>query len=80
MTARVIAIQLTAWRARMGLTSAQAAARLHVSQRSLEGWQAGRPCAMAGALLRLMWREEGSDPDTEPGVRPRRRHATQKSL
>jgi transcriptional regulator with XRE-family HTH domain len=41
-TTKNFAATLRAWRARQGLSQSQAAARLQVSVRTLQGWEIGR--------------------------------------
>lgn len=45
---------LRAWIKRMGYTRAQAAAVLRVPTSTLDGWCAGRPCVLEGAIKLLM--------------------------
>lgn len=45
---------LKAWIKRMGHTRASAAEALCVPKSTLDGWCAGRPCVLEGAVRRLM--------------------------
>ena len=48
------AADLRAWIKRMGYTRARAAEALGVPKSTLDGWCAGRPCVLEGAIRKLM--------------------------
>ena len=50
---RSIAAELKAWRVKLGVSQAGGAELLRVPVRTLQGWEAGKPCSLAGAILAL---------------------------
>jgi len=50
---RSIAAELKAWRASLGVSQAEGAELLRAPVRTLQGWEQGRPCTLAGTVLAL---------------------------
>jgi len=61
-----IAADLVAFRRQHRLTQGQAAEALGVSKRTLEAWEGGRPCSVAGLVSRVIMLLPQPQPEKEP--------------
>ncbi|WP_422643508.1 helix-turn-helix domain-containing protein [Zavarzinia sp.] len=51
---KTFAESLRMWRSQMGWSQSRAASELACSVRTLQGWEAGRPCAHEASIRKLM--------------------------
>ena len=63
-----LASDLKAWHRSLTLTRAQAAAALGVPVSTYDGWCAGRPCVLEGAIRRLMAMLSAAPPESWPSA------------
>ena len=54
MTASTLGADIQAWRARLGLTRAEAAEALGLQPSTMAGYIVGRPCALEPTVRKLM--------------------------